>query len=67
MKKYTLTVIDDGNTIHFDDNNEGFNTLEIMGIMELKTRDIYQQIQAPAKFTGTATDEAGNVLVREEA
>ena len=67
MKKFTMTATEDNNRLNIEIEVEGFNTLEIIGVLELKLRDIYSQIDAPAKFTRKRIMEDGTVVMIEEA
>lgn len=59
MKKYKLEVIlNDDNSLDLIGENAGFNAAELIGIFELKKRDIYEQISdtAGVKFKRTYKD-----------
>ena len=48
-KKFTLTIVADIDGVHFDSVNEGFNALEILGVLEAKKQDILNQFHGSYK------------------
>jgi hypothetical protein len=49
MKKYTITLTDDGESISCESVNDGFATLELIGLLEWKLHDIYEQLSGHTK------------------
>lgn len=49
-KTYKLTVIEDDNKkLTFDSESDGFNALEVLGILERKKQDIMNQMNGHIK------------------
>ena len=66
MKKFVLTVTDDGKVVNCASEVQGFNTMEMIGILEWKLRDIFKQIDEPDEFTRKRINEDGTVDIVEE-
>lgn len=50
-KKFTLTAyVDEDDMLRINAECEGFNGFEIIGILDMKIRDIREQMTNPAKF-----------------
>ena len=69
MKKFELTFIQhsDG-TIDIDGNNDGFNLLEIIGLLEIKLDDLREQANHPERFvkhTRTAIVDGEQLSIEE--
>jgi len=66
LKKYTLEFkVDDNNRLSIAGCNEGFNSLELLGVFKWKLDDIIQQIEGKikpdtVKRTVVKEQEAGN-------
>ena len=53
-RQYQVTFREtDDNMIEINAEDDGFNGFEIMGLMEVKMRDIYNQIMHPEIFKHT--------------
>ena len=50
MKKFVMTVTDDGVNIHIDGENTGFSGIELVGILDAKKQDILDQMNHPEKY-----------------
>ena len=50
MKKFVMTVTNDGINILIDGENTGFNAMELVGILEAKKQDILDQMNHPEKY-----------------
>lgn len=46
MRKYTIVAIEneEGNTIRVERENQGFTTIELLGILDFTRNDIYKQM-----------------------
>ena len=55
MKKFELTVTEENGQLNTIGNNDGFNALELVGLLELKKQDVINQIKHPEKFKHTRT------------
>ena len=56
MKKFELTITEtDPGIINTVGNNNGFNALELLGLLELKKQDVINQINKPGMFKHTRT------------
>lgn len=49
MKKYTLTITEDKDSFKVESENEGFNSLELYAILDIKRQDILKQIHGEIK------------------
>ena len=65
-RKFTLEVVDYDENLSIETKNDGFNGMEIIGILELKIRDISEQMMMPAKFKRTKIKEDGAYAVVKE-
>ena len=50
MKKFVMTVTNDGDNILIDGENTGFTAIELVGIFEAKKQDILDQMNHPEKY-----------------
>ena len=50
MKKFVMTVTDDGVNILIDGENTGFSAIELVGILDAKKQDILDQMNHPEKY-----------------
>lgn len=50
MKRFVMTVTDDGGHILIDGENTGFSAIELVGIFEAKKQDILDQMNHPEKY-----------------
>ena len=50
MKKFVMTVTDDGVNILIDGENTGFSAFELVGILDAKKQDILDQMNRPEKY-----------------
>ena len=67
MKKFTMIVTDDNNTVNINGENHGFNAMEIVGFLEAKKQDILNQLNQPEKYTFTrAVEKDGELFIKEE-
>lgn len=68
IKEFTMTVrsSEDGKSIICDTFNNGWNGMEIIGFLESKKRDIFDQINHPEEFVRTGIDENGNRIKVEK-
>lgn len=59
MKRFEMTVtLDDDGRIDIEENNDGFDPIEIIGLLELKKQDIIRQTAlADAEEYEEETDE----------
>ena len=53
MKKFVMTVTDDGVNILIDGENTGFSAIELVGILDAKKQDILDQMNHPEKYKHT--------------
>lgn len=65
-KKFILEAIDDGESLTINSTNDRFSGMEVIGILELKIRDLREQMQGPAKFNRTKIQEDGVYAVVKE-
>lgn len=65
-KKFTFEVIAKDGAITMESNNDGFTALEVIGILETKARDIYEQMRMPAKFKRIKIKEDGAYAIVKE-
>ena len=66
MKKFVLTVTEDGGFCNVETEANGFTAYEIIGILYSKIHDIYKQWEVPAEFTRKRIHEDGTVEMIEE-
>ena len=66
-KKFTLTAEADDKQITVTGENDGFNVMELIGILDHKIRDLYEELRYPERFKRFYTDKDGNrvELVKE--
>ena len=50
MKKFVMTVTNDGDNILIDGENTGFTAIELVGNFEAKKQDILDQMNHPEKY-----------------
>lgn len=50
MKKFVMTVTDDGVNILINGENTGFSAIELVGILDAKKQDILDQMNHPEKY-----------------
>jgi hypothetical protein len=50
MKRFVMTVTEEGGNIHIDGENSGFSGIELVGIFEAKKQDILDQMNHPEKY-----------------
>ena len=50
MKKLTITFTENGDKLYCEAENKGFNAFEIIGLLETKRLDIFDQIQHHEQF-----------------
>lgn len=50
MKRFVMTVTEEGGSLLIDGENSGFNAIELVGIFEAKKQDILDQINHPEKY-----------------
>lgn len=62
MKKFTIEIVFDENDgmIHTNVTNDGFNAMELLGLLEMKKMDIIDQCLYPEKFKHTRKFKADN-------
>lgn len=60
MKKFTLTAEADDKQITVSSENDGFNFMELIGILEHKLRDLYEELKYPEQFKRFHVDKDGN-------
>ena len=60
MKKFTLTAEADDKQITVTGENDGFNFMELIGILEHKLRDLYEELKYPERFKRFYVDKDGN-------
>lgn len=53
MKKFVMTVTDNGVNILIDGENTGFSAFELVGILDAKKQDILDQMNHPEKYKHT--------------
>ena len=53
MKKFVMTVTDNGVNILIDGENTGFSAIELVGILDAKKQDILDQMNHPEKYKHT--------------
>ena len=56
MKRFNLTITDDGGYVTEDSENEGFSAFELLGFLEMKQQDILEQIRRPDNFVRRLVD-----------
>ena len=67
MKKFSLTVTQDGDRVTIDCTNDGFYPLEIVGLLEWRKQDLMEQIQHPERYTRTVKTEDGReIAIKKE-
>ena len=66
MKKFTMVVTVDDETVQIDGENHGFNALEIVGFLEAKKQDILNQMNHPEKFKFTRSAEIDGEMITKE-
>ena len=59
MKKFTLTAEADDKQITISSENDGFNFMELIGILEHKLRDLYEELKYPERFKRFYVDKDG--------
>ena len=62
MAEFKLIVTSENNRLTFKATNNGFNAIELVGILESKKLDILNQINDIHKFKRTVVDEDGNKI-----
>ena len=50
IKKFELTITETDEGITITGDNNGFNAIELIGILEAKKQDIVEQLNHPEKF-----------------
>lgn len=60
MAKFELVVTRNGYDWTFKTNNDGFDAVEIIGMLDMKKTDILNQINEYTKFERTVVDKDGN-------
>lgn len=66
MKRFTMVVTIENDVINIATENKGFNSLEILGLLENKKDDIIKQMQTPSKFERTLIDDGKKFVITEE-
>lgn len=66
MKKFTMVVTVDDETVQIDGENHGFSALEIVGFLEAKKQDILNQMNHPEKFKFTRAAEIDGEMITKE-
>ena len=61
VKKFTLTITDDGEMLHCDGENQGFTICELISLLELKKNDLIEQWRNEVDFTRTVKYPDGRV------
>lgn len=66
MRKYTIVVTDDeeGNTMRVERENQGFNAIEILGILDIIGDDVHRQMTDKA-FAGKVIEHKRVVADKE--
>ena len=62
MRTYRLEFIDTDNGITVTGENDGFNVLEIISMLELKKLDLIHQANESTKYARTVHLENGNIV-----
>ena len=65
-KSFKLTAYETREGTMVETENEGYNAIEIIGLLEAKKRDIIEQIYNPEKFKRINVSDGTEIEVREE-
>lgn len=65
-KQFTVIFTEEGGRLTTEGNNEGFNALEIAGLLSLKLGDIIDQVNKNTEFSRTFKNPDGSVVEIED-
>ena len=67
MKEYVLIAKAIGNELEIHTTNEGFEPLELVGVLEIKRNDLIKQMQEACVFERTVVRENGEIIDIKES
>jgi hypothetical protein len=66
-KSFKLTAYETREGTMVETENEGYNAIEILGLLEAKKRDIIEQIYNPDRFKRINVSDGTEIEVRENS
>lgn len=66
MRYYKIEVFDKGEKVTIQAYNDGFNTLELIGLLESKKQDVLNQLKNQSEFERTVKKDGTEYEIKEK-
>lgn len=66
MRYYKIEVFDKGEKVTIQAYNDGFNTLELIGLLESKKQDLLNQLKNQSEFERTVKKDGNEYGIKEK-